>query len=60
MIRIITAAALLIAGIWSATVAQTDTIGDQVHLDAIHGNYFSSMHTDSEWLSEGHRTENKK
>jgi hypothetical protein len=54
MIRTVTAAALLI-GICRAPVARADADGDQVYLDAIHGNYFSRTHTDSEWLAEARR-----
>jgi hypothetical protein len=54
MIRIITAPALLITEICCAPLTRAD-LGDDVYLDQIHGNYFSRMHTDSEWLSEGQR-----
>ena len=51
MIRIVAAAAFLMGIRWGP-VARADAIGDQVYLDAIHGNYFSRTHTDSQWLAE--------
>jgi hypothetical protein len=53
MIRIVTAAALLTGVCW-APVARADT-GDDVYLDRIHAHYFSSLHTDSEWLAEAYK-----
>jgi hypothetical protein len=54
MIRIVTAAALLVGVCW-APVARADADGDQAYLDSIHQNYFSSLHTDSVWLAEAHK-----
>jgi hypothetical protein len=53
MIRII--AALLVIGIWCAPLAEADSTGEQLYLNAIHGNYFSQLHTDSEWLREAYK-----
>jgi hypothetical protein len=52
MIRII--AALIIAGIWCAPLAQADA-GENVYLGLIHQNYFSDEHTDLQWLAEAHK-----
>jgi hypothetical protein len=54
MIRIVTAAALLIGICW-APVARADTDGENIYLDAIRGNEFSRLHTDAEWLREAHK-----
>jgi hypothetical protein len=53
MVRIVTAAALLLGICWAPTARAAD--GDQIYLDSIHQNYFSHLHTDSEWLAEAHK-----
>lgn len=58
MIRIITSAALLTAGICCAPLAEADS-GDDVYLEGIHERYYASLHTDAEWLYEAHKICNR-